>query len=61
MECYRETPSFANTLKITTIVNCFHTEFASRYYNDKGYAFIYIFGQYVNPYTKNIDHPSLIQ
>ena len=37
------------------------SEFAYAQYNDKRYEFIYIFGKYIQPYMKEIDHPSLIQ
>ena len=37
------------------------SEFAYAQYNDKRFEFIYIFGKYIQPYMKEIDHPSLIQ
>ena len=61
MEFYIDIPSATNTSKIITICNRFHTEFSSTYYNDKGDAFIYIFGQYIKPYMKEMDHPAFIQ
>ena len=61
MACYRAIPYAANNFKIITMCNCLHTEFASTYYNDKEDAFIYIFGQYIKPNMKEIDHPALIK
>ena len=61
MVCYSAILSTSNTLKSITICTSFHTEFASTYYNYKGDAFRYLFGQYNKPYIKEIDHPSLIQ
>ena len=61
MACYSLNPSAANTLKIITICIFLHTKFASTYYNYKGKAFRYLFGKYIKPYMKKIDHPALIQ
>ena len=61
MSCYRAIPYAANNFKIITICNRFHTEFVSTNCNDKEDAFIYIFGQYIKPNMKEIDHPALIQ
>ena len=61
MSCYRETPSSYNKLKIFTIYNRLYIEFVSTYYNDKGKAFRYTFGQYIKLHMKDIDHPALIQ
>ena len=61
MACYIKIPFDANALKSITICNRFHTEFVSTYCNDKGDAFRYIFGQYIKPYMKEIDHPAFIQ
>ena len=58
---YREIPSAANNLKSINLCNRFHTDFVPTYYNDKGDAFTYLFGKYIKPYTKEIDHPELIQ
>ena len=61
MACYIKPPSGANILKTTTICSCFHAEFASTYYNDKGDVFRLIFGKFIKPYMKEIDHTALIQ
>ena len=42
-------------MKSTTIWSSFHTEFASMYYNDKGDVFIFIFGEYIKSYMREID------
>ena len=54
-------PYDANTLKCITICSHFLIVFVSTYYNDKGDAFRYIFGKYINPYMKEIYHIVLIQ
>ena len=61
MACYRKPPYDDNTLKTTTISSSFHAEFASTYYNDKGDVFRFIFGKFIKPYMKEIDHNALIQ
>ena len=40
---YSAIPNADNTFKIITIYSCLHTEFSSMFYNDKGYAFGYMF------------------
>ena len=61
MACYRAIPSADNNLKRVTIYNRLHTEFESTYDNNTGMAFRYIFGKYIKPYVKEIDHPALIK
>ena len=61
MACYIAIPSTDNTLKIITICYYFCTYFSSAYYNDKGGAIIYIFGEYIKRYIKKIGNPVLIE
>ena len=61
MSCYSAIPSDVNTFKSITICYSLNTEFAATNYNDKGKAFIYLFGKYIKPYMKEIDHPAMVQ
>ena len=61
MPCYIVIPSASNALKSITICSLFHAEFSSTYHNDKRGVFIFIFGEYIKPYIKEIDNPALIQ
>ena len=36
-------------------------QFASTYYNYKGDYFRFVFGSYIKPYVKDIEHPELIE
>ena len=61
IECYRKIASASNTFKIITICSSFYRDFVWTYYNDKGDAFEYIFGGYINTYTEKIYYPALIE